>query len=66
MMFGKKKNGKIHLADFLDCLRCGHNWRPRKEVVICCPRCGSPYWNKPRRNRPAYGKPSIERSAVTK
>lgn len=40
----------------LDCLRCGHNWIPRmfdNEGVLIkpktCPKCRSPYWNKPRR-----------------
>lgn len=32
----------------LHCLRCGHNWIPRKETPPKrCPKCNSPYWNKP-------------------
>lgn len=35
------------------CLRCGYQWVPRifKEDAepIICPKCKSPYWNKPRR-----------------
>jgi DNA-directed RNA polymerase subunit RPC12/RpoP len=33
----------------LECLRCGHKWLPRKEgTPLTCPRCRSPYWNKPK------------------
>ena len=32
------------------CIRCKHKWIPRKETVpIICPKCKSPYWNKPRK-----------------
>lgn len=31
------------------CLRCGHEWTPRREVVTICPSCKSPYWNTPKR-----------------
>jgi Zn finger protein HypA/HybF involved in hydrogenase expression len=31
------------------CLRCGHQWTPRKAEVTRCPKCGSPYWNRPKR-----------------
>ncbi|BDQ30295.1 hypothetical protein [Nitrosopumilus zosterae] len=33
------------------CDRCGHQWVPRtkiNELPIICPKCKSPYWNKPR------------------
>ena len=31
------------------CLRCGHGWSPRVlERSRICPKCKSPYWNKPR------------------
>jgi len=33
------------------CERCGHEWIPRKEnapLPTVCPKCKSPYWNKPR------------------
>jgi len=30
----------------LHCERCGHTWTPRRDEVIICPKCKSPYWNK--------------------
>ena len=36
------------------CERCRHEWLPRtkkKEDPIICPKCKSPYWNKPRKNK---------------
>lgn len=31
------------------CLRCGHEWFPRTpNEPRVCPKCKSPYWNKPR------------------
>ena len=30
----------------LKCLRCGHNWTPRQEIVGVCPKCKSAYWDK--------------------
>ena len=33
----------------LSCLRCGHTWIPRRpQEPKKCPRCASPYWNKPK------------------
>lgn len=33
----------------LKCLRCGHDWIPRRpQEPKKCPRCASPYWNKPK------------------
>ena len=33
------------------CDRCWHQWIPReKEKPTICPKCKSPYWNKPRKN----------------
>lgn len=34
------------------CERCGHEWIPVKKNVepTVCPKCKSPYWNKPRKN----------------
>jgi len=31
------------------CLRCGYQWQPRIQHPQRCPKCNSPYWNKPRR-----------------
>lgn len=36
------KVNKIH------CLRCGHEWIPRKSDVRLCPSCKSAYFDKPR------------------
>ena len=36
------------------CERCGHEWIPRKPwkegdpLPTVCPKCKSPYWNRPR------------------
>lgn len=38
------------------CDRCGHEWIPRNaldrrdedELPTVCPKCKSPYWNRPR------------------
>jgi uncharacterized protein (DUF433 family) len=32
------------------CLRCGHQWVPRKKgAPLKCPSCDSPYWQQPRK-----------------
>jgi len=43
---------KITLTGF-KCERCSHEWVPRnlKEEPAVCPKCKSPYWNKPRREK---------------
>ena len=33
----------------LKCLRCDHQWIPRIINIRVCPKCHSPYWNKPRK-----------------
>lgn len=33
------------------CLRCGHVWPPKSATPVKCPRCQTPYWNKPRLER---------------
>ena len=40
------------------CGRCGHKWitRSKKEPKVC-PKCKSPYWNKP------ITRPSVSRSS---
>ncbi len=35
------------------CERCGHEWVKRSTTEgdpVICPKCKSPYWNKPRRS----------------
>ena len=43
-----------------ECERCGHKWCPKSinqsdpdSVLLptICPKCKSPYWNKPRKNK---------------
>ena len=32
------------------CSRCGHEWQSREDTKpICCARCKSPFWDRPRR-----------------
>lgn len=31
----------------LTCKRCKHNWVPRIPSPAVCPKCHSPYWNRP-------------------
>jgi predicted Zn-ribbon and HTH transcriptional regulator len=34
------------------CERCGHRWVPREGMnhpARCCPKCKSPFWDRPRR-----------------
>lgn len=35
------------------CHRCGHEWRPKKIKIVpkVCPKCKSPYWDQPKKNR---------------
>ena len=32
-----------------ECERCKHKWLPRGEAPKVCPKCKSPYWDRPRR-----------------
>ena len=41
------KNVKV--PEKVKCLRCGHEWQPRKAEVRVCPHCRSPYWDRPKR-----------------
>jgi predicted Zn-ribbon and HTH transcriptional regulator len=39
------------------CERCGHEWIPRSnngEEPRVCPKCRSPWWNKPKKNMMPY------------
>lgn len=42
---------KVQIWGF-ECSRCGHKWVPREgvEEPQTCPKCKSPYWDKPRRS----------------
>lgn len=41
--------GKVKLDGYI-CERCGHKWIARSSEEPCvCPKCKSPYWNKPRK-----------------
>lgn len=40
------------------CLRCEEDWTPRTPNPVRCPKCGSPYWNKARKQR-RKGLPAI-------
>lgn len=49
--------GEVKLDGYI-CERCGHIWAPRqdkstdkKTLPTVCPRCKSPYWNSPRKNK---------------
>jgi len=46
-----KRTMEIKLP-FLKCTRCKHTWHPRRSRLPgVCPKCKSPYWNKPRKRR---------------
>ncbi|MCK5260548.1 MAG: hypothetical protein KAJ44_00030 [Thermoplasmatales archaeon] len=44
--------GKVKITvDGYKCERCEHEWIPRnwEEKPRVCPKCKSPYWDKPRK-----------------
>ena len=43
---------KVMLQGY-QCERCGHKWVPRNkdENPNVCPKCKSPYWDKPKKKR---------------
>jgi predicted Zn-ribbon and HTH transcriptional regulator len=44
-------------VNFQECKRCGHKWLPRTtEPPVVCPKCHSPYWNKPKGEKKEEGK----------
>lgn len=48
---GKMGEIDLHLKGYR-CERCGHEWIPRKKdmpIPTICPKCKSPYWNKPKK-----------------
>lgn len=38
-----------------NCLRCNHEWASKLEYPKVCPKCKSPYWDRPR-SKPVGGK----------
>ncbi len=50
---------KVKLSGY-ECERCGHQWVPRdvEQEPRVCPKCKSPYWNRPRRVENESGKRS--------
>lgn len=48
-LIGRLEIYRIKIDGF-KCLRCGHEWAPRDIAVepVICPKCKSPYWNKPK------------------
>lgn len=44
-----RRAGQINLTGWR-CGRCTHVWlpRPTTETPAVCPKCKSPYWNRPR------------------
>jgi DNA-directed RNA polymerase subunit RPC12/RpoP len=39
--------------DGYKCERCGHEWvkRSERKTPIICPKCKSPYWSEPRKEK---------------
>jgi DNA-directed RNA polymerase subunit RPC12/RpoP len=37
---------------YLNCMRCGHAWRPFVDRPKACPGCGSRIWDKPKTTNP--------------
>jgi hypothetical protein len=55
MLCGKEDivTPKVKLEGY-KCERCSHVWFPRKygeEDPVICPKCKSPYWNRPRETK---------------
>lgn len=45
----KEEYGENILIRGHRCYRCGHKWLPREnELPAVCPKCKSPYWNRPK------------------
>jgi len=41
--------GNIMELSTFKCLRCGWEWVPRVPTPKTCPKCRSPYWDRPRK-----------------
>jgi len=47
--FSMKKEIKVYGCK---CERCKHKWITRsEEIPVVCPKCKSPYWDKPLNNK---------------
>ena len=40
---------QVDMREKQKCLRCNHEWQPRQEEIVQCPKCKSAYWNVPRK-----------------
>ncbi len=51
----EKENLAGHKVKILGnkCYRCEHEWRPLviEEKPVVCPKCKSPYWDRPRKTK---------------
>jgi len=52
----------------LVCLRCNHSWLRRclAKLPGTCPRCCSPYWNRPRKGEQVSQPTAISKAAAPK
>ena len=37
------------ITEGFKCERCSHEWVPRTKKIYVCPKCKSPYWDKPKK-----------------
>jgi hypothetical protein len=53
----KKETEKLGMVTLTGCrCRCGHEWLPRSgEKPRVCPKCKSPYWDRPKKFDRAAG-----------
>lgn len=54
---------RVQLTGFI-CERCGHTWLPRdkEQEPKVCPKCKSPYWNRPKRSKPENNEKEQEKN----
>jgi hypothetical protein len=44
----------------INCLRCKHEWYQRTPAKpVRCPKCGSPYWDRPRQINKKPQQPAV-------
>jgi hypothetical protein len=41
-------NEQNQVYTIFQCHRCSHQWPSKQKSPIICPRCKSPYWNRPK------------------